>query len=317
MRVLMTVGLLFFVALLGLSGCATINAEKNAPAIGSFVDVEGERLHVLEKGREHKGKAPSIILIHGASINLRDMDLALGEELSGRYHVMMVDRPGRGYSTRPDDGHRLETQAALIRDASQQLGVENPVVVGQSFGGAVSLAYALQYQEEMAGLVVLAGVSHEWPGGVAWYNNASSMPVVGFFLRRLVIPVYGQFIGRGSVESSFEPDPAPENYYERVGLALLFRPKDFKSNAADIANLKKEIVAQQDQYAQLRLPVAILTGADDKTVSPEIHSETLARQIEGATLQVLPDTGHALHHAETRTVIEAIDAVVARAGAAL
>ena len=300
------------VVLLGLSGCATINAEKNAPAVGAFVEVEGERLHVLEKGLAHKGAAPSIILIHGASINLRDMDMALGEKLSSRYHVMMIDRPGRGYSTRPENGHQLATQAKLIREASKELGLENPIVVGQSFGGAVALAYALQYQEEMSGLVVLAGVSHEWPGGVAWYNNASTTPIVGFLLRRLVIPVYGQFVGHGSVESSFDPDPAPENYYERVGLPLLFRPKDFKSNAADIANLKKEIIAQQDHYGRLKLPVAILTGADDTTVSPDIHSRTLATQVEGATLQVLPDTGHALHHAETQVIIEAIDSVAVR-----
>jgi len=313
MRVLLIVGIVFLFGLLGISGCATINAEKLAPPIGRFVDVEGERLHVLEAGLDHKGDAPSIILIHGASINLRDMNIALGERLSERYHVMMIDRPGRGYSTRPQDGYKLSKQAELIHKASQALEVENPIVVGQSFGGAVSLSYALQYQEDMSGLVVLAGVSHEWPGGIAWYNNVSNTPLVGILLRRLVIPAYGQFVGRDGVESSFEPDEAPDNYYERVGLPLLFRPKDFKSNASDIAHLKREIIAQQDHYGELTLPVAILTGADDTTVSPEIHSKTLATEIEGASLQVLPDTGHALHHAETQVIIDAIDEVAARA----
>lgn len=307
MRVALVLLLTLVIALIGVSGCATITAEKNAPAIGRFVEVDGQQLHVLEAGLEHKGTAPSIILIHGASINLRDMDIALGEPLSARYHVMMIDRPGRGYSTRPKDGYRLSTQAALIHGAAKALQIENPIVVGQSFGGSVALSYALDYQEEMAGLVVLAGVSHEWQGGVAWHNSASNIPVLGFFLRRLIVPAYGQSVGPNGVASSFAPDEAPSNYYERVGLPLLFRASDFKSNAEDIVHLKREIIAMQDRYGELDLPTAILTGDGDTTVSPEIHSKTLAKQVKGAYFQVLPDTGHALHHSEKDIIISVID----------
>ena len=307
----MRVGLALVVVLLlllaGLSGCATITAEKNAPPIGQFVEVDGEKLHLLEAGVEHKGKAPSVILIHGASINLRDMKMALGDSLSERYHVMMIDRPGRGYSSRPDDGYRLAKQAQLIRDASKTLGIEKPIVVGQSFGGAVALAYALQYQDEMSGVVLLAAVSHEWPGGVAWYNSVSETPVLGNLLRWFVIPVYGQFAGRSGVVESFAPNEAPEKYYERAGLPLLFRPKDFKSNASDIVNLKDEIIAMQDRYDALTLPVAIMTGDEDPTVSPEIHSKTLATEVEGARLDVFPDTGHAIHHVHPDKIITVID----------
>ena len=307
MRVGLALIVLVLLLLGGLSGCATINAVKDAPPIGRFVEVDGEKLHLLEAGLEHKGKAPSVILIHGASINLRDMKMALGDPLSTRYHIMMIDRPGRGYSTRPNDGYQLAKQAQLIRDASKTVGIEKPIVVGQSFGGAVALAYALQYQDEMSGVVLLAPVSHEWPGGVAWYNSVSETPVLGHLLRWFVIPVYGQFAGPSGVVSSFAPNTPPENYYERVGLPLLFRPSDFKSNASDIVNLKAEIIAMQDRYGALKLPMAIMTGSEDTTVSPEIHSKTLATEVEGAQLDVFPDTGHALHHVHQEKIIAAID----------
>ncbi|MEZ5892283.1 MAG: alpha/beta fold hydrolase [Parvularculaceae bacterium] len=58
-------------------------------------------------------------------------------------------------------------------------------MVGQSLGGAVALAYALDYQDEMSGLVLLAPVSHEWPGDVAWYNKASGCRVAGFLPPRV------------------------------------------------------------------------------------------------------------------------------------
>ncbi len=295
-----------------LAGCATWSAQKGVPAIGAYVEVEGERLHVVELGPKDNAKPP-LILIHGASVNLRDMKLALGERLAHDHRVILIDRPGRGYSTRPDDGWRLETQARLIKGAADALGADKPVVVGQSFGGAVALRYALEYQNEMSGLVLLAPVSHEWPGGVAWYNNVSSWPVAGFLLRRLVIPAYGQLSAASGVRNSFAPDAPPENYFEESGLSLLFRPHDFRANAADISNLKSEIIAQQSRYETLTLPVAIITGTSDRTVSPDIHSKQLAEEIEGASLTLLPETGHALHHSQTDVILEIIRAMTERA----
>ncbi len=295
-----------FVTITGLSGCATWNAERNAPMVGEWIAVGSERMHAFSAG-PRDGDLPPVVLIHGASANLRDMQMSLGEPLSRDRFVVMVDRLGRGYSDRPKGGYALDVQARYIHEVVKSYGLKNPLIVGQSLGGAVALNYALQYQEEMSGLVLLAPVSHEWPGGIAWYNSASQIPMIGFLLRRLIIPVYGQLAAEDGIEETFLPDAAPEDYYQRSGLALLFRPGDFKSNAADIAHLKQEIIRQQNRYGELQLPVAIMTGTSDTTVSPEIHSKTLVTQIDGATLTLFPDTGHALHHSQTEKIIETVD----------
>lgn len=301
-----------FLGLFLIGGCASWRAEKDAPPIGAFVDVDGERLHVLDAG-PRDGALPPVVLIHGASVNLRDMKLALGDALSKSRRVIMIDRPGRGYSTRPGDGWKLDRQAQLIRGAVKSLGVERPIVLGQSFGGAVALSYALQYQDEMAGLVLLAPVSHEWPGGVAWYNTVSGWPVAGTLLRRLVIPVYAPLAAKSGVVKSFRPDEAPPGYYEAAGLPLLFRAKDFQSNASDLRALKPQIVAMMGRYGEIRIPTAVMTGADDPTVSPAIHAAALSREIPGVDYEVLPDTGHALHHSERAKVLAAIERITAAA----
>lgn len=308
MRMVLLTIFVLLLAIGGVSGCAGWSAEKKAPPIGRFIDVEGERLHVLDMGPRHGTRSP-VVLIHGASVNMRDMKMALGDRLATERRVIIIDRPGRGYSTRPGDGYKLGVQARLIKGAVDTLGVERPVVVGQSFGGAVALRYALDFQDTMNGLVLLAPVSHQWPGGIAWYNNVSQWPVAGVMLRRLVIPAYGQLSAETGVVKSFAPDTPPNGYYDETGLALLFRAKDFKSNAADIANLKAEIIAQQDRYGELKIPVQIVTGDADTTVSPELHSKQLAAQIDGSTLTLLPETGHALHHAETDAILAIIDTV--------
>ncbi|MCB2114682.1 MAG: alpha/beta hydrolase [Parvularculaceae bacterium] len=303
---------LVFGSLFVLGGCAAWRAEKKSPAIGKLLPVGAETIHILDIG-PRDSSLPPVVLIHGASVNLRDMKLALGDELSKTRRVLIVDRPGRGYSTRPRDGWRLDRQARLIRDAVRAEGAENPILVGQSFGGSVALAYALEFQNELSGLVLLAPVSHEWPGGVAWYNKASGLPVIGFLLRRAIIPVYARLSAKSGVAKSFDPDIAPAGYYEKSGLALLFRPGDFKNNASDIRRLKAQIIAMQGRYGSLVLPTAIVTGDADATVSPNLHSAALAREIPGATHLVLAGTGHALHHAETGRILDVIDDVSVRA----
>lgn len=306
---------LAFAVLFGLfliGGCASWRAEQDAPPIGAFVEIDGERLHVLDIGPKDSA-LPPVVLIHGASVNLRDMKLALGDELAKTRRVVMIDRPGRGYSTRPKDGWKLDRQAQLIHGAVASLGVERPIVLGQSLGGGVALAYALQFQEQMSGLVLLASVSHEWPGGAAWYNNVSGWPVAGFLLRRLVIPVYAPLAAKDGVIKSFAPDQAPEGYYEHAGISLLFRPGDFRNNAADLRNIKPQIIAMSTRYGEIRLPTAIMSGADDTSVSPRIHSMVLVNEIDGATLEILPDTGHALHHAEKAKILAAIERITSAA----
>lgn len=308
---LIIAGLILFDA--GLAGCATIVAEKNAPPIGEFAEVEGERIHLVDLGPRDTNK-PAIVLIHGASVNLRDMKLALGDKLAQGYRVIAVDRPGRGYSTRPEDGWRLDVQARLIEEAVKARGVERPIIVGQSLGGAVALAYALQYQDEMSGLVLLAPVSHEWPGDVAWYNKASGWPVAGFLFRRLVIPLYAPLAAKKGVDGSFGAEGAPKDYYERSGLPLLFRPGDFKNNAADLRHLKPQIIKQSRRYGEIRIPTEIFAGDADKTVSTSLHSRRLAEDIPDSRLTIIPGAGHALHHTNAPIILETIERLADAAG---
>lgn len=298
------------IVLMAVAGCTSWQVEQAHPPIGAFVEVDGAKLHYVDMGPGDSGNPP-VVLFHGASANLKDMKLALGDALADKTRVIIFDRPGRGYSTRPDDGYRLDVQARLMHDALVKLDVEKPIVLGQSLGGAVALAYALEYQDEMSGLMVLAAVSHEWPGGVAWYNNASSTPVVGFLLRRTIIPVYGRWQAPAGIDGAFWPRKAPENYFEASGLPLLFRPKDFKSNAADIAHLKAEIIDMMGRYEELAIPTQIYTGTHDTTVSPTIHSYILDRQIPNSELTIIPFEGHGLHHTSKALILEGVDALMA------
>src|SRR5688572_2700703 len=97
-------------------GVARIEAAH--PPAGRFVEVEGVRLHVAEIGlaRDAPGADPAVVLIHGASGNMEDMRLALGEKLAASHRVILIDRPGHGWSSRPlkDDSYASPARQAEL-----------------------------------------------------------------------------------------------------------------------------------------------------------------------------------------------------------
>src|SRR5207302_6041453 len=118
--------------------------EAAHPPTGQFVEVQGVRLHVVVLGLAHgsPGADPAVVLIHGASGNLEDMRLALGEQLALSHRVILIDRPGHGWSSRPDGDEYASParQAELIAGALEQLGVRRAILVGHSWGGACAMA---------------------------------------------------------------------------------------------------------------------------------------------------------------------------------
>src|ERR1700748_494575 len=77
--------------------------ERLYPQRGKTVDVIGAALNVVELGRDDSpGNAagPPILLLHGASSNLEAMRRPLGEMLAQHHRVILIDRPGQGWSTR-------------------------------------------------------------------------------------------------------------------------------------------------------------------------------------------------------------------------
>ena len=141
---------LIFGALAAMSSFGIARLEAQHPPTGQFIDVQGVRLHVVVLGLpvEHPDAEPALVLIHGASGNLEDMRLALGERLAVSHRVILIDRPGHGWSSRPeaDDYASPARQAELVAGALAQLGVRRAIVIGHSWGGAFATAFALAFR---------------------------------------------------------------------------------------------------------------------------------------------------------------------------
>src|SRR5262249_20597449 len=148
--ILLLLGLVLFTA------WTAHQVEANLPPCGKFIDVDGVRLHYVDKGR-----GPVLLLIHGLSGQVLNFTHSLLGRLGHDFRVVILDRPGSGYSLRPDEALApLAAQARIISRFCQALGLERPVVVGHSLGGAVALALALDHPDQVGALALIAPVTH-------------------------------------------------------------------------------------------------------------------------------------------------------------
>jgi pimeloyl-ACP methyl ester carboxylesterase len=289
--------------------------QRMYPQRGTTVDVAGAHLNVVELGpRDAAG--PPIVLIHGASANLESMR-PLGDLLAKNHRVILIDRPGHGWSTRDDiENSTPAMQAKMIDEALGKLGVDRAIVVVHSLAGALGALLALDYPQRVAGLAMLAGVAYPWPGGVGWYNKVVTTPVVGPLLAYTITMPLGLILADPGARSVFAPQTMPTGFVKDSATPLLLRPREFLVNAWDLVTLKAAVVEQAPRYGNIKVPAVVITGDTDSTVSPDIHSRRLAATVPDAKLIVLPGVGHMVQYAAPELVVREIEAMIADLSAA-
>ncbi|MDO9059610.1 MAG: alpha/beta hydrolase [Bradyrhizobium sp.] len=287
--------------------------ERAYPARGRIIEVAGGALHVVDIGRRD-GAGPAIVMIHGASSNLESMRQPLGDRLAGNHRVILIDRPGHGWSTRA----RVEDstpgiQARMIEEALEKLGIGRAVFVVHSWAGALGARLALDHPQRVAGLVMLAPVAYPWPGGVGRYNRIITTPVIGPLLAHTITLPLGYLLAEPGARGVFLPQTMPDGFVQQSATPLLLRPREFIANAHDLVTLKQAVREQAPRYAEITAPVVLISGdGADKTVSTSIHSRPFAATVENAKLIVLPDVGHMVQHAAPELVLAEIEAMIGR-----
>ncbi len=292
----------------GLVAAATANvlaarrAEKRNPPTGGFVEVDGVRLHYLERGA-----GPVVVLVHGNMVSASDFAISgLMERLSQSHRVIAFDRPGFGHSTRPRD--RIWTaraQAELLWKALGRLGVEAPVVLGHSFGSLVALNVGLDHPGRIAGLVLMSGYYRPTPRPDIPLAGAAAVPVLGDLLRFTISPLFGRATLPLVVKAMFSPAGVPARFKRGYASSMAVRPSALRAAGGDALSMALD-AARSGRLSKTDLPLLIVSGRKDRIVDHRHQSERLARDIPRARLHVVEDGGHMVHHTATDEVVGAI-----------
>ncbi|MCG7520900.1 alpha/beta fold hydrolase [Ruegeria sp. Ofav3-42] len=259
---------------------------ERVPQLGDIVPVQGGSIHYVEKGDPTK---QTIVLIHGLAGQLQHFTYAMVDLLAKDYHVIALDRPGCGYSTRETaDLAHLPQQGRMIQEFLDAKGISNAVLVGHSLGGAVSLAIALDYPEKTRALALLAPLTQKLPETPQVFKP---LEIRTEWLRELIgntiaVPLSAKTAPH-ALEAVFDPESAPDDFLDRAGGALGLRPSAFITASQDVVGLDFSIDAQVARYGELTVPGGILYGAQDAILFPSAHGAPMTRfglsdeQIEG------------------------------------
>ena len=306
--------LMILVAAIAILALATqagvILLQHRFPAEGQAIAVDGATLNVLDLGPKD-GAGPPIVLIHGASSNLEAMRRPLGDRLSANHRVILIDRPGHGWSSASNEETSTPAaQGRMIEQALDKLGLGPVILVVHSWAGALGARMAIDYPARIAGLVMLAPVTHRWPGGVGWYNELVAKPVIGPLLAYTITLPLGYLLTEGGARGVFLPQVMPDDFVTNTATPLLLRPREFLANARDLVRLKQAVTEQMPRYPEISATTVVIAGDVDQTVSTEIHSRPFAAVVPNAKLIVLPGVGHMVQNVATDLVIDEIHGLI-------
>lgn len=292
---------------------AAKSAETEHPAIGKLIDVDGVQVHYTDTG----GNGDAIVLLHGNGSLVQDFACSgLIERLSANHRVIAFDRPGYGYTARPDDREwTAEAQAALFAAAARQIGVERPVVVGHSWGTLAALAWALNAPGTVEALVLLSGYYYPTLRPDAMALNISDVPVPGQIFTMAWAPLQARIIGPFGLKQVFSPAEVPQNFMDAMPFGLMVRPSQIRASAEDGAQMPANAKRLAERYDELDLPIAAMWGDGDKLVMQDDQSVRLVAELATASGTPTPGVGHMIHHSDPAGVAAAILMVGRRADA--
>lgn len=287
-------------------------AEREYPPAGQFIDVDGVRLHYIERGL-----GQPVVLLHGNGATACDFDGSrLIDQLARNYRVIAFDRPGFGFSDRPRmKSWNPQAQARLLSKALTRLGVQQATFIGHSWGTLVALAHALEFPEQVRGLVLVSGYYFPTFRLDALLLAPPAIPVLGDIMRYTVSPLVGRMMAPRLLRRMFHPQPVPPRFRSAVPLPMLLRPSQLRASAAESGMMATAAASMQHRYKDLRMPVMIIAGRDDRIVSLRSQAQRLRDEVPNSELRIEAGLGHMLHYMVPRVLADAVDSVAGRKSA--
>jgi pimeloyl-ACP methyl ester carboxylesterase len=273
--------------------------------VGSFVTLAGGlRVHYLER----PGAGPAVLLVHGLPGTAEDWNLVT-RLLPGR-RTVAIDRPGFGFST---GGYfPFPRQLQAVQELIGRLRLGRPILVGHSYGGAISLGFAERHPSEVRGLVLVdaaATCTHvgDLESAQSHLLKVMELPVV----RQLADVTFSQLLLTVAAEQTdgeaFDPAPVAPAHIHRV-LALNMKHGNLEALAGERLAANGVVEGVNRGLPGIHVPAVVVQGDHDRLVKPRCGRQ-LAATLPRARLQMVSG-GHMAPYTHPATIAAAVESLV-------
>ncbi len=261
---------------------------KYGAAPSQFVDLGGGlTVHLRDEGPRD---APAIMLLHGSNADLHTWE-PWAAALRGQYRVIRFDTIGHGLTgAAPDQDYSAEAMTALVGKVADKLALGKFVLGGNSMGGGIAVAYALEHQDRLAGLVLVdaggAPKKGNEPGNIGF--RIAATPGISM-LARSITPraLVERSLSQSVTNQAIVTPAAVDRYWE-----LLRYPGNREATMIRFASPRKTY--DPARLATIKVPTLVLWGEEDKLIGPDA-ARWYAKAIAGSTLHIYPGIGHLPH----------------------
>ncbi|CAJ0683795.1 alpha/beta fold hydrolase [Ralstonia mannitolilytica] len=263
---------------------------KAFPPEGKFIDIGADRVHYTDRG-----KGPAIVFVHGLCGNLRNFAYLDLERLAQSHRVIVIDRPGSGRSLRgAASTANIYAQARTVAQCIEKLGLDKPVLVGHSLGGAIALAVGLNHPQSIRRLALIAPLTHSEhaPPG-AFKGLALTSPLARKLVSWTLAVPLSILNSRKAIAAVFAPEAMPKDFPFKGGGLLGLRPHVFYAASSDLVAAPEDLPDMERRYASMTVPVDVLYGRGDRILNVKRQGEALKQKLERVNLRVV-DGGHML-----------------------
>jgi pimeloyl-ACP methyl ester carboxylesterase len=236
----------------------------------AWTEVNGIDLHYVEAG-----EGPPLVFLHGNS-SCGEAWWQQFDAFSGRFRCIAYDSVNHGHSANSPRDEDEPDRADELEGFLAALGIERPVLAGNSMGGNTILRWATRHPEEAAGLIISgSGVR---PAGEAAPRVAEPMPE-----ERLYIPV-----GQSFTPEFKDRDPVMLERYYRIR-STATRIEALRHPRRPSAKTREERETLVDRVTAIRSPMQILTGELDTALDA---ARKLHEVLPSSRLHVIPGGPH-------------------------
>ena len=282
-------------------------AQRDNPPKGHFIEVDGVRLHYVERG-----KGRPLVLFHGNGSMIQDFESSGLIDLAAKnYRVIVFDRPGFGHTSRPRDVvWTPEAQADLFANALDRLNVQQAIVLGHSWGESVAVALAIKRPALVEALVLASGYYFPTARTDVFALSVPAIPGLGDIFSFTISPIVSRLMWPALLRKMFGPRSVPEKF-AGFPKEMAVRPSQIRASAAETALMIPAAFSSKKTYDDLAMPIIIIAGEEDRLIDIDEQSARLHDEVKQSKMHRIAGAGHMVQQSATGDLMAAIDQAAA------